>query len=182
MLLYLLASLFGLVAAKAYPPREPTSTFKWDVSYVTAAPDGVPRPVIGVNGQFPPPTIEVKKHDVVELQITNLFTDGESLSVHSHGLLENGTNFYDGVPQVTQWYQTPETQLMKVELRQERASLTISMLASKLGRIGFIRTSLDNTPMGFVHHSLLSILIRLINTIVKKLFQCQIGFVVVQFC
>ena len=113
MLLYFLAFLFGLVAARGCPRSGPTTTFKWDVSYITAAPDGVPRPVIGVNGQFPPPTIKVQKNDVVELQITNLFTDGERISVHSHGLLENRTNFYDGVPQVTQWYQPPEQNLMK---------------------------------------------------------------------
>jgi iron transport multicopper oxidase len=81
-----------------------TSTFSWSMSYVTAAPNGVSRLVIGVNGEFPPPTIIVNQGDVVELQVTNDFIDGEAVSLHSHGILQHGTTYYDGVPMVTQWY------------------------------------------------------------------------------
>jgi hypothetical protein len=31
----------------------------WDVTWVTASPDGFARPVVGINGQFPCPTINV---------------------------------------------------------------------------------------------------------------------------
>ena len=104
-LLFALVGIFARVGECGYAARNrPTSTFKWDMSYVTAAPDGVPRAVIGVNGQFPPPTIQVWKYSAVEIQVTNSFTDGESITLHSHGIFENGTNYYDGVPQVTQWY------------------------------------------------------------------------------
>jgi len=81
-----------------------TCTFSWTMSYVTAAPNGVSRPVIGVNGEFPPPTIIINQGDVVELQVTNNFTDGEAVTLHSHGILQKGTNYYDGVPMVTQWF------------------------------------------------------------------------------
>jgi iron transport multicopper oxidase len=92
----LLHSVFALVEGA-------TKVFEWRMSYVTAAPDGVSRPVISVNGQFPPPTINVMKGDSVEIRVTNDFTDGESITLHTHGIFENGTTYYDGVPQVTQW-------------------------------------------------------------------------------
>lgn len=80
-----------------------TTTLDWSLSYVTAAPNGVSRPVIGVNKAFPPPTIIVHKGDVVEIRVTNDFTD-EAVSLHAHGIFQKGTNYYDGVPMVTEWY------------------------------------------------------------------------------
>lgn len=81
-----------------------TSTFKWDMSYVTAAPNGVSRPVIGVNNQWPPPPITVSKGDEVVIQCTNNLDDGEFVTLHTHGIFQNGSNYMDGVDQVTQWY------------------------------------------------------------------------------
>jgi iron transport multicopper oxidase len=80
-----------------------TKTFIWDMSYVTASPNGVSRSVIGVNGQFPPPTIYVSKNDQVVIQVTNSLNDGEFITLHTHGIFQNGSNYYDGVDQVTQW-------------------------------------------------------------------------------
>jgi len=77
--------------------------FKWEVEYITASPNGVPRTVLGVNGKFPPPPIFVSKNDEVVLQVTNHINDGSLLTIHTHGIFQNGTNYYDGVDQVTQW-------------------------------------------------------------------------------
>lgn len=76
------------------------------MSHITAAPNGVSRTVIGVNGQFPPPTIFVSKGDQVIIHVTNYLNDGEFVTLHTHGVFQNGTNYYDGVPQVTQWFCT----------------------------------------------------------------------------
>jgi iron transport multicopper oxidase len=84
--------------------RAATSTFQWETSYVTAAPNGVSRPVIGVNGQWPPPAITVSKGDEVVIQVKNSLNDGEYLTLHTHGIFQNGSNYMDGVDQVTQWY------------------------------------------------------------------------------
>jgi len=81
-----------------------TKTFQWDMSYVTAAPNGVSRSVIGINGQWPPPTVFVDKGDQVVIQVVNHLNDGEEITLHTHGIFQNGTNFYDGVPQMTRWY------------------------------------------------------------------------------
>jgi iron transport multicopper oxidase len=80
-----------------------TKTFQWEMSYMTASPNGVVRSVIGVNGQFPPPTVNVDKGDQVVINVVNHLNDGEDITLHTHGLFQNGTNYYDGVPQVTQW-------------------------------------------------------------------------------
>ena len=80
-----------------------TKTFNWEMSYITASPNGVSRPVIGVNGQFPPPTICVSKNDNVVIHVTNSLDDGEFITLHTHGIFQNGTTYYDGVDQVTQW-------------------------------------------------------------------------------
>ena len=96
-LIFLVLSLCSLVDARI-------KIFEWEMSYVTAAPNGVERPVIGVNGAFPPPTITVCKGDQVVIRVTNNLNDGEYITLHTHGIFQNGTNYYDGVDQVTQWY------------------------------------------------------------------------------
>jgi len=93
----------GVLATVATVVSAETKTFKWEMSYVTAAPNGVERPVLAVNGQFPPPTIEVNKGDWVVIHVVNSLNDGESVTLHTHGIFQNGTNFMDGVDHVTQW-------------------------------------------------------------------------------
>ena len=70
---------------------------------MTASPNGVERSVIGVNGQFPPPTIFISKNDQVVIHVTNSLNDGEYVTLHTHGMFQNGTNYFDGVDQFTQW-------------------------------------------------------------------------------
>lgn len=127
--------------------------FEWEMSYVTAAPNGVERLVIGVNGYFPPPTITVCKGDQVVIHVTNNLNDGEYIALHTHGIFQNGTNYYDGVDQVTQWYlSTPHNVgklIRKAVFHQANHSTIISTLENKQGHTGFIRISKDNIQMGF---------------------------------
>ena len=62
-------------------------TVRWEMSYITARPNGVARPVIGVNGEFPPPPIFVSKNDQVVIQVTNSLKDGEFIFMHAHGII-----------------------------------------------------------------------------------------------
>jgi len=98
LVLVLVLALLGATVESA------TKTVRWEMSYITASPNGVARPVIGVNGEFPPHPIFVSKSDQVVIQVTNSLNDGEFITMHAHGILQNGTNYYDGVDQVTQWY------------------------------------------------------------------------------
>ncbi|KAJ2691481.1 ferroxidase fet3 [Coemansia sp. RSA 1285] len=88
----------GLLAAAAMAKDV---TYYWDIGYVTANPDGkMERQVIGVNGVWPVPEIHASLNDTLVLEIRNSLNTPTTL--HSHGLYQNGTNYYDGPFMVTQ--------------------------------------------------------------------------------
>ncbi|BGP10757.1 ferroxidase fet3 [Rhodotorula toruloides] len=73
----------------------------YNISYTTAAPDGVDKPfTVGVNGTWPPPILNVKFNDTVRVRAYNGLD--APTSIHHHGIFFNGTNYYDGAPGVTQ--------------------------------------------------------------------------------
>lgn len=78
-----------------------TVTYNWDITWVTASPDGFARPVIGVNGKWPSPTIEVDLHDRLVVNVYNKLGN-ESTSLHWHGLPQRDTAFMDGSTGITQ--------------------------------------------------------------------------------
>ncbi|KAK0118499.1 hypothetical protein ONS95_007390 [Cadophora gregata] len=78
-----------------------TVTYDWSIGWVTAAPDGFTRKVIGINGKFPLPTIEGNVGDRIIVNVYNALGD-ESTSIHFHGLDQPGTQFSDGPSGVTQ--------------------------------------------------------------------------------
>ncbi|KAF7188186.1 Iron transport multicopper oxidase FET3 [Pseudocercospora fuligena] len=77
-------------------------THNFNVSWVTANPDGrAERQVIGINGQWPLPVIEVNKGDRLIVNMHNDLGD-KNASIHWHGMYQNGTNSMDGASMVTQ--------------------------------------------------------------------------------
>jgi iron transport multicopper oxidase len=92
--IYLL--LLGLgVAAK-------THVFHYNATYVDANPDGTfQRRMIGINNEWPVPTIRVRKNDRVQIHFTNGLGD-RNTSLHFHGLFMKGNNAMDGPEMVTQ--------------------------------------------------------------------------------
>ena len=97
MFLYLLALASHLLVASAA-----TVTYNWNITWVTANPDGQqPRPVIGINDQWPLPALNFTRGDRIIANVYNALGN-ESTSVHWHGFYQNGTNHMDGPPAVTQ--------------------------------------------------------------------------------
>ncbi|KAF2091067.1 multicopper oxidase [Saccharata proteae CBS 121410] len=90
----LLLALSGTALAK-------TITYEWDVGWVNAAPDGYERPVIGINGQWPPPILEADLDDTINIKVTNCLGN-ETTSIHWHGQWQQGTPNMDGAADVTQ--------------------------------------------------------------------------------
>ncbi|CAN6614071.1 iron transport multicopper oxidase Fet3p [Trichomonascus vanleenenianus] len=89
-------------AALAAMAQAKTVTYDWDVSWVNANPDGLmERKVIGINGAWPLPRVEVDKGDRVVVNMYNKLED-TAASIHFHGLYQNGTNHMDGPPGLTQ--------------------------------------------------------------------------------
>jgi iron transport multicopper oxidase len=97
--LHLLVFFFSLVLLAAATDNK---VIQWDVAMITAAPDGVTRQVIGINGNWPPVPVWVNRHDHIVLQVKNHLT--VPITVHTHGIDEVGTTYWDGVDMVTQWY------------------------------------------------------------------------------
>ena len=80
-----------------------TVSLKWDVGYVSADPDksGHSRRVIGINGKWPPPQINVNLGDQVRVELTNKLNDWNT-TLHWHGIRQKGSGNYDGPEYVTQ--------------------------------------------------------------------------------
>lgn len=77
-------------------------TFQFKAELIRANPDGeFERDVIGINGQWPLPTIRVKLGDQVRINLTNGMDD-RNTSLHFHGLFMKGQNSMDGPEGVTQ--------------------------------------------------------------------------------
>ena len=90
----LFAALLQLAVAK-------TVTYNWNVTYVNAAPDGFERRVIGINGKWPCPQIDIDLGDTLVVNVYNGLPDQQT-SIHWHGIHQNGTNEMDGVIGMTQ--------------------------------------------------------------------------------
>ena len=78
-----------------------TVTYDWSIDYVTAAPDGFSRQVIGINGAWPCPPLKASVGDTVVVNVKNNLGT-ESTGIHFHGLRMYGTQFMDGPTGVTQ--------------------------------------------------------------------------------
>jgi iron transport multicopper oxidase len=72
-----------------------TVTYNLDITWSLGNPDGFERPVIGINGTWPPPVLYATKGDRVVVNVQNLLGN-QSTSLHFHGIFQNGTTNMDG--------------------------------------------------------------------------------------
>lgn len=77
-----------------------TREYHWTIADGELNPDGVYRPMILINNQFPGPLVECNEGDTIIVQVENKAVN--ATSIHFHGLFQNGTNFMDGTVGVTQ--------------------------------------------------------------------------------
>jgi hypothetical protein len=83
-----------------------TTTLDWNIEYATANPDGqFARRVIGVNGKWPPPAVQLNFGDRLVLNVNNHLGENTTTGLHAHGLFQRGTNYYDGAIGTSQWHQ-----------------------------------------------------------------------------
>ncbi|EKG09511.1 Multicopper oxidase type 1 [Macrophomina phaseolina MS6] len=78
-----------------------TVTFNWNIGWVSAAPDGFTRPVIGINGLWPPPVLEADVNDTIIVTAHNSLGN-ETTSLHWHGMWQNNSTHIDGGSRVSQ--------------------------------------------------------------------------------
>ncbi|KAH8647364.1 Cupredoxin [Xylariales sp. PMI_506] len=75
----------------------------FELTEITASPDGVERFAMAINGSIPGPTIYADWGDTVVVHVTNaLQTSSNGTSIHFHGIRQNYTNQNDGVSSITQ--------------------------------------------------------------------------------
>ncbi|WWD20484.1 hypothetical protein CI109_104960 [Kwoniella shandongensis] len=112
-LLSVVCFLFGAFAS-ARPTVRSEGDSESDTVYYTfeltngpAAPAGVSRSAILINGQTPGPTLEMNEGQTLSVNVINNLNDDATL--HFHGLYHGGAPWYDGVPGVTQYPIPPGT-------------------------------------------------------------------------
>ncbi|KAJ1819089.1 ferroxidase fet3 [Coemansia sp. RSA 2599] len=90
----------------------------WNIEQVDFSIGGLfSRKAIGVNGQWPIPGIDATLGDTLLIHVTNKLD--EPTSLHSHGLYQNGTNYYDGAVMATECGIPPNgTFTYRLQLRQ----------------------------------------------------------------
>ncbi|KAF9364456.1 hypothetical protein BGX34_001436 [Mortierella sp. NVP85] len=76
--------------------------YTFNIENRTIAPDGVERPMLIVNGQFPGPAITARVGDDIAITVSNSIVPVANIAIQWHGILQTGTNFMDGTPWVTQ--------------------------------------------------------------------------------
>ncbi|THH31008.1 hypothetical protein EUX98_g3197 [Antrodiella citrinella] len=88
--------------AAASPALAAVQELWWNLTYVeNANPDGLaPRRVIGVNGTWPPPLMDVSQDDLLILHTTNSLD--LPATMHHHGMFFNSTSWFDGALGVSQ--------------------------------------------------------------------------------
>jgi iron transport multicopper oxidase len=94
---------FALVVAALLPSiHAATVTYNFNITWAYGNPDGMfTRPVIGINGKWPPPTIYATKGDQVVVNVNNQLGN-QTTSLHFHGIFQNGTTNMDGAVAATQ--------------------------------------------------------------------------------
>ncbi|XP_042454113.1 monocopper oxidase-like protein SKU5 [Zingiber officinale] len=90
----LLAVWVSAVASPCFA-GDPYAYFDWDVSFITAAPLGVKQQVIGINGQFPGPIVNVSTNWNVVVNILNDLD--EPLLITWNGIQHRKNSWQDGV-------------------------------------------------------------------------------------
>ncbi|KAK9069657.1 hypothetical protein SSX86_011561 [Deinandra increscens subsp. villosa] len=90
---------FGLFVSSVLSAK--ARHFKWEVEYMYGAPDCLEHVVMGINGQFPGPTIKARAGDTLVIHLTNkLHTEG--VVIHWHGIRQLGTPWADGTASISQ--------------------------------------------------------------------------------
>ncbi|KAK4204973.1 multicopper oxidase-domain-containing protein [Triangularia verruculosa] len=75
--------------------------YEFNITHGLAAPSGVQKKMVLVNGQSPGPLIEANTGDIVRVKVNNHLPD-ESTAIHWHGIHQRNTTWMDGVTGVSQ--------------------------------------------------------------------------------
>ncbi|RGP69195.1 hypothetical protein FLONG3_7831 [Fusarium longipes] len=77
-----------------------TREYSWTINEALLNPDGVYRPMLLINNQFPGPLVECNEGDTIIVHVKN--NASNATAIHFHGMFQNGTNAMDGTVGITQ--------------------------------------------------------------------------------
>ncbi len=97
----MMLSFVIVVAHLLFAAHAAIVTYDWNITWVTASPDGFARPVIGINGQWPLPQLTATVGDRVIINAHN-HLGNRTTTLHFHGLYQNGSTHMDGSASVSQ--------------------------------------------------------------------------------
>ncbi|KAI9334832.1 Cupredoxin [Zopfochytrium polystomum] len=104
LLLTIFPALVALVAVSTPPVAAGNASvvYYWDIQYIdNVSPyGGPPKRVIGVNGDWPLPTLQASEGDTLSIVVRNSLDVPTAL--HARGLLQSGQPWMDGMPMVSQ--------------------------------------------------------------------------------
>lgn len=126
----------------------------WNVTWVNAAPNGHQRPVIGINGEWPCPQIDLDLGDRLIVDLYNGLGN-QSTGLHWHGFRQYMTGTMDGASDVTQCPLAPGSKMtydftVSLYLRVKQSEYTlITARSTKLGRTGTIPTTWVSIPTAY---------------------------------
>jgi len=102
--LYLLFTYVFLSSIELLPTSQAKVVpYTLDVYYISGAPDGIHKDkILGINGQFPGPTLEANVGDTLKITVINSIQDSQNTSIHWHGIHQQGSLFEDGSSMITQ--------------------------------------------------------------------------------
>ncbi|KAM0550243.1 hypothetical protein ACHAPJ_009092 [Fusarium lateritium] len=80
--------------------RPTTREYFWTINSATLNPDGVYRPMLLINNQYPGPLVECNEGDTIVVHVKN--RGSNATAIHFHGMFQNGTNAMDGTVGITQ--------------------------------------------------------------------------------
>jgi FtsP/CotA-like multicopper oxidase with cupredoxin domain len=97
-----LRSASEYILSPTWDYQSPTTVreYNWVITNAVLNPDGVFRPMVLINNQFPGPLVEINEGDTLIFHISNQGVNATSM--HFHGMFQNGTNAMDGTVGVTQ--------------------------------------------------------------------------------
>lgn len=78
-----------------------TVSYDWNVTWVSGAPDGFYRPIVGINGAWPCPPIQATVGDTVEVTLHNQLGN-QTTGMHFHGMKMLDSNEVDGASGTSQ--------------------------------------------------------------------------------
>ncbi|XP_062179141.1 L-ascorbate oxidase-like [Phragmites australis] len=107
VLVFVCCTLWACVVRPHCAEAAKARHFKWEVSNMFWSPDCEEKVLIGINGQFPGPTIRARAGDTIHVELKNaLHTEG--VVIHWHGIRQIGTPWADGTAAISQCAINPE--------------------------------------------------------------------------